>query len=441
LKDKLGVLAFCLAFALPFGGVGAGAAYVIYHTVKDGIRAQDWVRVKADLQGFGPGTISYQYMVDGKRYHGDRLGTNILGGTDDIDDFHDRVREHLSAAQSENKPITVWVNPDAPSESMFDRDIRWKLMLFASVFALAFGGVGVGAIAFAIASLLPKKAVDKVKNSQVSGVGTIWVFAFFWNVISMPIAILALPEMLAEGNWIGLLILIFPLIGVLLLWGAIQATWQLFRRGGANLVLESGQATMGEAFAGHVAFGRKVKAGENFRVRLEAVKESGSSDERAAWSKEIQARVTDAGGGPRLAFRFETPKQVPTAGDSALQWRLDVISSTRAADVHYKFPVAIAEPEEEEEGEQAPAFAMVDEPMPVALGPGFEKVEEMLSGAGVKLTSKQMEFVRQVSPENREKVAKLVSMGPALRKIVWWGVVIFIVLQFVPGIIMLLSGD
>ena len=436
MKDKFQILLFCLAFALPFGGVGAGASYVIYHTVKDGIRAQDWVRVKADLQGFGPGTISYQYMVDGKRYHGDRLGTNILGGTDDVDDFHDRVREHLSAAKAENKPITVWVNPDNPSESMFDRDIRWKLMMFASVFALAFGGVGVGAVVFAIASLLPKAAVDKVKNSQASGVGTIWVFAFFWNVISMPIAILAVPDMLAEGNWIGLLILIFPLIGVLLLWGAIQATWQLFRRGGANLVLESDSPTMGQALAGHVAFGRKVKAGENFRVRLEAVKDLGTSSERPAWSKEIQARVTDPGAGPRLAFRFETPKQVPTAGDSELQWRLDVISSTRAADVHYKFPLAMAEPEEEEE--EAPALAMVDEPMPVALGPGFEKVEEMLSGAGVKLTSKQMEVVRQISPEHREWVAKLISKGPLLRKILIWGVVIYFVLQLVPGTIALL---
>jgi uncharacterized protein DUF3592 len=342
LKDKLQTLLFCLAFALPFGGVGAGAAYVIYHSVKDGIRAQDWVRVKADLQGFGPGTISYQYMIDGKRYHGDRLGTNILGGTDDVDDFHDRVREHLSEAQSNNKPITVWVNPDDPSESMFDRDIRWKLMMFAGVFALAFGGVGVGALVFAAASLLPESILDRLKNSKFSGVGTLWIFAFFWNVLSFPIAILAVPDMLAEGNWFGLLILIFPLIGVLLLWGAVQGTWQAIRGGGAQAATR------------------------------------------------VPAK-------PK-------PKMV----------ELDDVEPS------------------------PPATAMADEPMPVALGPGFEKVEEMLSGAGVKLTSQQMRVVHQISPEHREMVAKLFAMGPTLRKILIWGVVIYFVLQLVPGIITLL---
>jgi len=147
--------------------------------------------------------------------------------------------------------------------------------------------------------------------------------------------------------------------------------------------------------------------------------------------------MANIAGSSRAAFRFETPKQVAGA-DSDLDWRLDVISSTRAADVHYKFPVAIAEPEEEEEEAPAAAMAMVDEPMPVALGPGFEKVEEMLSGAGVRLTQQQMKVVRQISPEHREKVAKLIAMGPLLKKILIWGVVIYFVLQLVPGTIMLL---
>ena len=39
-------------------------------------------------------------------------------------------------------PAPVWVNPDAPGESIIDRDIRWGLVGFKSIFLFVFGGVG-----------------------------------------------------------------------------------------------------------------------------------------------------------------------------------------------------------------------------------------------------------------------------------------------------------
>ena len=51
--------------------------------------------------------------------------------------------ESLSLWATEaGKPITVWVNPDNPSESMLDRELRWKLLVIFVPFALGFGGVG-----------------------------------------------------------------------------------------------------------------------------------------------------------------------------------------------------------------------------------------------------------------------------------------------------------
>ena len=445
MRDKFNTLMLCLLFALPFGGVGAGAAYVIGKAVHDGMRAKEWVRVKADLQGFGDGNISYHYVFDGKRYHGDRLGTNPIGGTDNIDDWHDQVHEHLQAATSEGKPISVWVNPDNPSESMFDRQIRWSLMLFASVFAFGFGGVGVGALVVAIVAFLPKRSVESVKNSDAGGVGTLWVFAFFWNVISIPIAALAIPQMWAEGNWLGLIVLIFPLVGMFLLWAAIKVTWDFFRRGGASVVFEGEEQTLGAPLKGHFAFGRKIKRGEPFRVRLEAVTHPGLADERTLWSREMEARVTDSGAGPRLHFRFDVPKRVraPNSEDDVF-WRIDAIAANRAADVHYKFPVSIAEPEEEEEEEPAaaPIMAFQDDLQPATLGPGFEHVERMLTGAGVNLTHDQVARLKEIPPEAREKIALLAKHAPQIKNILFWVVIGFIALQVVPIILSLVfSGD
>ncbi len=235
MKEKLTSALFCLVFVLAFGGIGAGASYVIGATIRDGLAARDWVRVKADVEIFGEGRVIYRYMVDGKRYSGDRLGTNILGGTDDVDGWHDDIEAWLRDAKTAGKPITVFVNPDNPSESMVDREIRWKLLVFFSPFALGFGGVGLGALWMMYRTLLPDATPARAKskagkrNTPDSSLGILWVFAFFWNVISFPIALLAIPQMLADGQWLGLLVGIFPLIGVVMLYAAIAATIRAVR--------------------------------------------------------------------------------------------------------------------------------------------------------------------------------------------------------------------
>jgi hypothetical protein len=216
----------CLVFAVPFGGIGAGAAYVIGRMIYDGQRAEEWVRVRATVDAYGHGTVAYRYAFQGREYHGERLGANPIGGTDNIDSWHDDMYSMLSSAKSENKPITVWVNPADPAESMVDRTIRWKLVMFASVFALAFGGVGVGALVMLFANLfrafVPARPVARARGG--SGLGAIWVFTFFWNVISIPIAVLVVPDAVHNGEWVALLVLLFPLIGLLMLWGAVSQT-------------------------------------------------------------------------------------------------------------------------------------------------------------------------------------------------------------------------
>lgn len=229
MKAKLGAAFFCLLFAIPFGGVGAGASWVLYRMIQDGHRAEDWVRVKASVDSFGNGSVNYHYTFAGKDYSGDRLGANPIGGTDNVDSWHEDMAAMLSEAKSSGKPITVWVNPGNPSESMVDRTIRWKLAVFAIPFALGFGGVGVAALVIFLRTLFrSSKEVERdpigTPSTKRGGVFMVWVFAFFWNAISVPIALLVVPDAFENGEWAVLLVLIFPLIGVLLVWGAVAST-------------------------------------------------------------------------------------------------------------------------------------------------------------------------------------------------------------------------
>ena len=221
-----------LVFGVIFGGIGAAASYVMYRTIADSQRAESWVKVKASVDTYKRGTVSYRYTMGGAEYKGDRMGAFILGGRDNLDDWYGDMDRMLRRAVEKHEPITVYVNPDNPQESMIDHTLRWKLIAMIVPFAVGFGGVGLGAAWVMLSSLFtsdtppatwtPGTPAPAARRS--SGLGGQWAFTIMWNAIALPISFIAVPGIWQSGEWIGLIILIFPLIGVLMLWGAISST-------------------------------------------------------------------------------------------------------------------------------------------------------------------------------------------------------------------------
>jgi hypothetical protein len=234
-KERIGSGLAALAFLFVFGGVGFGAFYVIGATIRDGLRAQDWVRTKAQVNHVDQGSVTYTYEWQGKRYTGDRAGTFILGGTSDVDDWDDRMEAAIRNAQQEEKPFMVFVNPEKPSESMANNEIRWKLLLIALPFGLGFGGAGLAAF-----FLIGRDAL----GFKESGAGVPWlkpktrealfqwVVAIVWNGVSLPIALVAIPSLWTQGEWIPIAMLaFFPLFGMLILWSALSSSVAACREG------------------------------------------------------------------------------------------------------------------------------------------------------------------------------------------------------------------
>ena len=168
MKRNLQLALVCLLLAVVFGGVGVVTSWILATSIYDGVRAKDWVRVKATVVSHSPGNVGYAYTFAGRNYTGDRMGPSVMSNSED--EAQD-LNAKLAAAHSERKPVTVFVNPDNPSESMADREIHWGSMLFLVPFAFGFGGVGLGALWALTRVLQGKKAKAKPASPQAEARG------------------------------------------------------------------------------------------------------------------------------------------------------------------------------------------------------------------------------------------------------------------------------
>lgn len=235
----------CLGFAVPFGGVGVFATWAIGKTLWDAHRAAEWILVKAEVvdpllsarpagtgAAAGPVKSHYAYTFEGKRYESRRIGIGALDSGDDIDDWREAMGETLRSARAAGKSLSVWVNPDNPAEAVFDREIPWEIVLLLAPFSIAFSAIGIGALWAAVRIARKDGGRDDGSVRTLArgsaggnqGAGFLWVFAILWNAVAFPAAFLVLPDIIASREWAGLFVLLFPFVGVLLIWGAVSAT-------------------------------------------------------------------------------------------------------------------------------------------------------------------------------------------------------------------------
>ena len=139
------------------------------------------------------------------------------------------------------------------------------------IFVVLFGGAGWGLLISsylryrrirteaALAALYPAEpwrqriewSANRIKSSEHSTAIGYVCAAVFWNVCSWPM-LFAVPEKLRAGEYTGLLFLVFPLLGVGLIYWAIVSVARARRFGQTFLVLDTFPARPGEQVRGHV---------------------------------------------------------------------------------------------------------------------------------------------------------------------------------------------
>lgn len=367
-------------FALPFLGIGVWMLISIGGNLIDASRMQSWQLVSAQLSSAGYRSRSgdnsdtyeafahYTYSVGGQQYAGTRVG--ISGGADNIGDYHQKLGNRLSAAKNRGEQIQIYVNPDDPNEAIIDRTLRWGLLGFKSIFLFLFGGFGFGLMVFLLRTPKPKDTSDPqyadrpwlmndawqmatIRSSSKAAMYTTWGFAAVWNLISAPLPFVLYEEVVEKENYIGLVGLLFPLIGIGLLVWAVRRTLEWRRFGPAPVTLDPYPGAIGGHVGGTIDVNLPYDASAKFPLTLTNIYSyrSGSGKnrsrrEQAKWQDSLLAHTERSVNGTRLSFRFELPEGLEESDaerstESYYLWRLNLKADLPGVDIDrdYEIPV------------------------------------------------------------------------------------------------------
>lgn len=370
-----------ILFGLPFAAIGVGtliwgvgASLVSWQEMKT------WQPVQAELletelkRSTSDDSITYKvsaiyrYSFNGRTYTGTRVG--IGDSYDNVGDYHQLEAGRLKRALERGQTVTAWVNPDRPDQAVLNRDLRWAKLGFFMIFVVAFGSVGGGIILYCL--LAPSKMIHRkpgeasasdqpwlewrdwasaeIKSDGKAGMYISWAVAVVWNSIALPAGIIGVREALA-GNLIALVALLFPLVGLALVWWAISLTLNWRRFGPAPLHLDPYPGSVGGQVGGTIDVRLPYSMDNRFEVSLKCLRSyvSGSGKNRSrreslVWQSEGVAQTEASAKGTRLKILFDVDDKLPTSerpSNSYHLWRLDVHCPLPGTDFSrtYEIPV------------------------------------------------------------------------------------------------------
>lgn len=361
---------FLFLFSLPFAGIGVGFLIMgIGATLWEYNAMKSWAEGQAYLVDAGVNIhtgddsttysayAQYHYQYQGDNYQGSRVAIN--SSADNIGDFQEEVGRALERAWRNNEPVSVWINPNNPEEAVLNRELRWGLMGFQLIFVLAFGGVGIGLMLFCLlkqpaelsnemstaASITENNTWKNRKawqsNQVLSGAKTgMWaalIFSFFWNVISIPAAIFATPEIIA-GNYAALLAYIFPVVGIGLIIWAVRATQNWRRYGRTPFTLDPFPGSIGGQVGGTLILPVPFHSDHSYTVTLSCVfsymsgsGKNRSRKEKLIWQSQGFAHTKSEMNSTRIEVLFNVDDSLPPSdakrGSRYHLWRLNISSN------------------------------------------------------------------------------------------------------------------
>jgi len=197
-------------------------------------------------------------------------------------------------------------------------------------------------------------AAGRIVSSSRKAAWLLWIFIGFWCAASAAISLVVVPQQLHQGNRAALIALIFPVIGLAMIFYALNTTraWRKFGR--SIFEMAAVPAASGGALQGRIQVQTKLQPVHGLHLRLSCVRRTttGASNnrqtsEKILWQDEkwLRADLPQTGlnaTGIPVFFKLpdNLPESVVSPGDG-IHWKLEASAKLRGPDFHAAFDVPV----------------------------------------------------------------------------------------------------
>ena len=296
-----------LLFSFPFIGIGLFIGYSAVSCVVKWQAMKSWTEVPATIQTVDLDvkhktshhrgrtsssttykvTANYIYNYEGQSYTGSRV--TMHSGSDSFS-YHKEIYTELSRCKESGQTFHCYVNPENPSQAILFRVPRWETVYSYFAFMLLFGGIGVGMFSVSLRNRYNEKLENKLmlqypsepwlwkkewrdgrisSNSKLKMASAIAV-ALIWNLITS-IGCFFLFEEFRGGNYLALVFLIFPIVGIGLAIWAVKLILRWLKYGQSTFEMETTPGVIGGVLRGRIHTKVNIKPQDGFHLTLSCI--------------------------------------------------------------------------------------------------------------------------------------------------------------------------
>ena len=119
-------------------------------------------------------------------------------------------------------------------------------------------------------------ATGRITSGTRKGVLLIWIFALFWNAVSAPVIFIGLPAELHKGNHAILIALLFPIVGIGMIFYALNATLAWRKFGQSIFEMAAIPGALGGTLEGEIEVKTRLQPQHGLHLRLSCIRQTTS---------------------------------------------------------------------------------------------------------------------------------------------------------------------
>jgi len=197
-------------------------------------------------------------------------------------------------------------------------------------------------------------ADGRITSSSRKAVLLLWIFVAFWCAASAAISLAVVPQQVNQGNHAALIALIFPVVGLAMIFFALNTTLAWRRFGQSIFEMAAVPAAPGGTLEGEIQVGGKLQPQHGLYLRLSCFRRtttgsgnSSSTTEKILWQDEkwLRGDLPQTGlNATGIPIYFKLPDSLPEStaaiGDG-IHWRLEASAKLRGPNFHAVFEVPV----------------------------------------------------------------------------------------------------